>query len=153
MRSAAEHNRAQEETDYQQSISDITNRLKEARDRYSQSIRGTASAEPSQLVTEEQVSMRQEDLVSRFKDAQQNPSTPAPVKLLEPSPFSSLPPITREEQPPARSVSPYDSPPVYTEKQQELLELRKQVVELEKERERLIKEMTQKNLGSVEPSE
>ena len=92
--SAAEENRAQEEREYQQSISNITDRLKEVRDRYSQSFATTASAEPSQLVTEGQVSARQDDVVSRFKDAQQNPSEPAPVKLLEPSPFSSLPPTT-----------------------------------------------------------
>ncbi len=90
--SAAEENRAQEEREYQQSISNITDRLKEVRDRYSQSIRDTASAEPSQLVNEGQVNARQDDVVARFKDAQQNPSEPTPVKLLEPSPFSSLPP-------------------------------------------------------------
>ena len=98
------------------------------------------------------MSARQDDVVSRFKDAQQNPSEPAPVKLLEPSPFSSLPPTTREVQPTGRTVSPYDSPPVYTEKQQELLELRNQAMELEKERERLINEMKQKNFDSVETS-
>jgi hypothetical protein len=152
-RSAAEENRAQEETEYQQSISDISDRIKEVRDRYSQAIRDTTSAEPSQLVTEGQVSARQDDVVSRFKDALQNPSEPAPVKLLESSPFSSLPPTTREVQPTGRTVSPYDSPPVYTEKQQELLDLRNQASELEKERERLINEMKQKNLGSVKTSE
>jgi hypothetical protein len=88
-------------------------------------------------------------VISRFKDAQQNPSEPTPVKLLEPSPFSSLPPTTREVQPPRRTVSPYDSPPVYTEKQQELLELRNQALEREKERERLINEMKQKNFDSA----
>ncbi len=147
--SVAEENRLQEEKEYQQTLSDINEQLKAVRDRYSQSIRGTTGAEPSQLVTEEQVSARQDDLVSRFKDAQQNPSPPAPVKLLEPSPFSSLPPTTREVQPTGRSVSPYDSPPVYNEKQQELLELRKQAVELENERDRLIKEMKQKNLAPL----
>jgi hypothetical protein len=146
---AAEENRAQEEMTYQQSISNITDRLKEAHDRYSQAIRDTASAEPSQLVTEEQVSARQDDLTARFKDALQNPSEPTPVKLLEPSPFSTLPPTTREVQPTGRTVSPYDSPPVYTEKQQELLELRNQAVELEKERDRLINEMKQKNFSSA----
>jgi hypothetical protein len=147
--SAAEENRAQEEREYQQSIINITDRLKEVRDRYSQSIRETASPEPSQLVTEGQLNARQDDVVARFKDAQQNPSEPTPVKLLEPSPFSSLPPTTREVQPPRRTVSPYDSPPVYTEKQQELLELRNQALELEKERERLINEMKQKNFDSA----
>ena len=150
---AAEENRAQEEREYQQSISNVTDRLKEARDRYSQAIRDTTSAEPSQLVTEGQVSARQDDLVARFKDALQNPSEPTPVKLLEPSPFSTLPPTTREVQPTGRTVSPYDSPPVYTEKQQELLELRNQAVELEKERGRLINEMKQKNFSSVKTLE
>ena len=151
--SAAEENRAQEEREYQQRLGNVTDRLKEARDRYSQSIRDTTSSEPSQLVTEGQVSARQDDVISRFNDAQQNPSEPTPVKLLEPSPFSSLPPTTREVQPTGRTVSPYDSPPVYTEKQQELLELRNQALELEKERERLINEMKQKNFGSVKTLE
>lgn len=147
--SDAEENRTLEEREYQQSISDVTNRLKEARDRYSQAIRDTTSADPSQLVSEGQVSARQDDVVSRFKDAQRNPSEPVPVKLLEPSPFSSLPPTVKEVQPAGRSVSPYDSPPVFTGKQQELLDLRNQALELEKERERLINEMKQKNFGSA----
>ena len=99
------------------------------------------------------MSARQDDAVSRFKEAQQNPSEPTPVKLLEPSPFSSLPPTTREVQPTGRTVSPYDSPPVYTGKQQELLDLRNQALELEKERERLINEMKQRNFGSVKTLE
>jgi len=142
-----EDQRAKEERDYQQKLSEVTGKLKEAEDRYSQAIRGTTSAEPTQLVTDEQIRARQDDAVSRFKDAQQNPSEPAPVKLLRPSPFTSLPPTT--EIYPAGQTSPsLGTPQPYTDRQKELSDFRKQSIELELERERLIKEMQQKNLGT-----
>ncbi|MBI2531043.1 MAG: hypothetical protein HYW03_02315, partial [Deltaproteobacteria bacterium] len=122
-----EDQRAREEREYQQKLSEVTAKLKEAEDRYSQSIRGTTSAEPTQLMTEEQIRARQEDAVSRFKDAQQNPSEPAPVKLLRPSPFSSLPPTT--EIHPAGQTSPsLGTPQPYTERQKELSDFRKQAI-------------------------
>jgi hypothetical protein len=142
--------RAREEQAYQQNLSELSQRLKEVRDRYSEAIRETTSSEPSQLVTEDQRKARQDDVISRFKDAQSNPSDPAPVKLLEPSPFSSLPPTITEVRPAGRTVSPYDSPPVFTEQQQQLLDLRNQALQLEKERENLINEMKRKNFNSVQ---
>ncbi len=142
-----EEERAKEEREYQQKLIEVTGKLKEAEDRYSQSIRGTTSAEPTQLVTEEQIRARQEDAVSRFKDAQQNPSEPAPVKLLRPSPFSSLPP-TVETYPAGQTSPSLGTPQPYTDRQKELSDFRKQSIELELERERLIKEMQQKNLGT-----
>jgi len=142
-----EEQRAKEEREYQQKLSEVTGKLKEAQDRYSQSIRGTTSADPTQLVTEEQIRARQDDAVSRFKDAQQNPSEPAPVKLLRPSPFSSLPPTI--ETYPAGQVSPsLGTAQPYTDRQKELSDFRKQAIDLELERERLIKEMQQKNFGT-----
>ena len=142
-----EDQRAREEREYQQKLSEVTGKLKEAEDRYSQSIRGTTSAEPTQLVTEEQIRARQEDAVSRFKDAQQNPSEPAPVKLLRPSPFTSLPP-TIETHPAGQTSPSLGAPQPYTDRQKELSDFRKQSIELELERERLIKEMQQKNFGA-----
>ena len=142
-----EDQRAREEREYQQKLSEVTGKLKEAQDRYSQSIRGTTSAEPTQLVTEEQIRARQEDAVSRFKDAQQNPSEPAPVKLLRPSPFSSLPP-TVETYPAGQTSPSLGTPQPYTEVEKSLSEFRKQAIDLELERERLIKEMQQKNFGT-----
>jgi hypothetical protein len=141
-----EEERAKEEKEYQQKLLEITSQLKEVRDRYSQLLRGTTSAEPSQLVTEEQIKASQADVISRFRDATSNPGEPAPVRLLTPSPFSSLPPTIVEEQPPARAPTTYENLP-YNEAQKEFSELRQQANELEKEREKLINEMRQKNMS------
>lgn len=146
-----EDERFREEKAYQEKITNLNDQLKAAQDRYSEIIRGTTSPDPTQLVTEEQIKARQDDAVARFKDAQNNPSEPAPVKLLTPSPFTSLPPAVTEVQPTGRTVSPYEAPQTFTDRQKELLDLRNQALEIEKERERLINEMRQKNLytGSI----
>ena len=143
-----EAERAREETAYQEKINNLNDQLKAAQDRYSETIRGTTSADPTQLVTEEQINARQDDAVARFKDAQNNPSEPTPVKLLTPSPFSSLPPTVTDVQPSGRTVSPYEAPQTFTDRQKDLLELRNQTLQLERERERLINEMRQKNLST-----
>ncbi|HJU61581.1 MAG TPA: hypothetical protein VJ864_06015 [Candidatus Binatia bacterium] len=141
-----EEQRAKEEHEYQQKLMEVTGQLKEVRDRYSQLLRGTTSAEPSQLVTEENIKASQADVISRFRDATSSPSEPAAVRLLTPSPFSSLPPTIVEEQPPARAPTTYENLP-YNETQKEFSELRHQANELEKEREKLINEMRQKNMN------
>ena len=143
---AAEEERAREEREYQQKLVEITSQLKEVRDRYSELLRGTTSPEPTQLITEEQIKASRADVVSRFRDATSNPSEPAPVRLLTPSPFSSLPPTVTEEYPPARAPTTYENLP-YTETQREFSELRNQAIELDKEREKLINEMRQKNMS------
>jgi hypothetical protein len=141
-----EEEKAREEKEYQQKLIEVTGQLKEVQDRYSQLLRGTTSPEPSQLVTEEQIKASRDDVVSRFRDATSNPSEPAPVRLLTPSPFSSLPPTITEERPPARAPTTYENLP-YTETQKEFSDLRNQAIELDKERERLINEMRQKNMS------
>ena len=141
-----EEEKVKEEKEYQQKLLEVTSRLKEVRDRYSEMIRGTTSPEPTQLVTDEQIKASRADVISRFRDATSNPSEPAPVRLLTPSPFSSLPPTITEERPPVRAPTTYENLP-YTETQKELNELRNQSIELDKERERLINEMQQKNLS------
>ena len=141
-----EEEKVREEKEYQQKLVELTGQLREVRDRYSQMIRGTTSPEPSQLVTEEQIKASRADVISRFRDATSNPSEPAAVRLLTPSPFSSLPPTITEERPPARAPTTYENLP-YTETQRELGELRNQAIELDKEREKLINEMRQKNLS------
>ncbi|HXV84312.1 MAG TPA: hypothetical protein VEG60_31065 [Candidatus Binatia bacterium] len=141
-----EEEKAKEERKYQQKLLKITSQLKEVRDRYSQLLRGTTSPQPSQLATEEQIKAAQADVISRFRDATSNPSEPAPVRLLTPSPFSSLPPTIIETQPPARAPTTYENLPT-TETQKEFSELRNQANELEKEREQLINEMRQKGLS------
>jgi hypothetical protein len=139
--------RAKEEREYLEKVRNVTEQLKAARDRYSLDIRGTTSPEPTQLVTEEQIKARQEDLVSRFKDAQNNPSPPAPVDLYRPSPFTTLP-MTQETVPGAAVPPPPEIPHRLTEKEKELSDLRQQAIRLENERERLINEMRQKNFNT-----
>jgi hypothetical protein len=141
-----EEERASEEKDYQQKLSEITQQLKEARDRYSQSVRGTSSRDPNLQFSEDQRDATRDDVISRFREATSNPSEPAPVRLLTPSPFSSLPPTIVENQPTGRAPTSYDSP--LTERQRELSELRNQSIQLEKERGRLIDEMRQKSLST-----
>ena len=142
----AEEEKAKEEKEYQQKLLELTGQLKEVRDRYSELLRGTTSPEPSQLVTEEQIKASRADVISRFRDATSNPSEPAPVRLLTPSPFSSLPPTIVEEQPSARAPINYENLPI-NETQIEFSELRQQANALEKEREKLINEMRQKNMS------
>ena len=142
-----EEERAREEKEYQQKMSEITQRLKEARDRYSQSVRGTTSQEPNLQVSEEQRAASKDDVISRFREATSKPSDPTPVKLLTPSPFSSLPPTLVDDRPAERPPSSYDNLPT-NERQKELSELRNQSIQLEKDREALINEMRQKNLST-----
>jgi len=142
----SEEEKAKEEKEYQQRLVELTGQLQEVRDRYSELLRGTTSPEPSQLVTEEQIKASRADVISRFRDATSNPSEPAPVRLLTPSPFSSLPPTVTEERPPARAPTTYENLPE-TETQREFSELRNQAIELAKEREKLINEMRQKNMS------
>lgn len=145
-----EEQRAQEEKAYQQKLLDVTERLKAARDSYSQSIRGTTSADPSLLTTEEQMKARQDDIISRSLDAQYKASDPSSTRLVTPSPFSTLPSGIIETRPPPEASPRYGvALPQYTPRQKELSDLRSLTVDLERERDRLIQEMNQKNIGGV----
>ena len=144
-----EEQRAKEEQDYQQKLIDVNERLKAARDSYSETIRGTTSSDPSLLTSEAQMKARQDDIVSRALDAQYKPSDPAGTRLVTPSPFSTLPPTIVDTRPPPEATPRYDTTlPQYTPRQKELSELRSQTIDLEKERDRLIEEMNKKNFGS-----
>jgi hypothetical protein len=142
-----EEQRAREEREYRQKLIDITQQLKEAEDRYSQSIRGTTSQDPNLQWSAEQRAATRDDALSRFREATSNPSEPAPVKLLTPSPFSTLPPTITEDRPVGRAPTTYENLPPVTDQQRELTEFRNQMIQLERERDRLINEMKEKNLG------
>lgn len=142
--------RAKEEREYQDKVRSLTEQLKSARDQYSQAVRGTTSPEPSILQSNDQIRARNEDVTSRFKEAQRNPSPPAPVKLYRPSPFSSLPP--EEENRVAGQTNPdLGRPQPLTESERSLADMRSRTIQLEQEREKLINEMRQKgfNTGSL----
>jgi hypothetical protein len=142
----ADQERVREENEYEARLRDLENKIKTANEHYLESVRGNASPEPMQTFSEEQLKTRQDDVSARFKDAQNNPSEPSPVKLLNPSPFTSLPPTVTEIQPAGRTVSPHETPQALTPNEQQLYNLRQRTLELERERERLLNEMKQRNL-------
>jgi hypothetical protein len=142
-----EEEKAKEEKEYQQKLMDVTRQLKDVEDRYSQSIRGTTTSDPNLQWSEEQRAATREDAISRFREATSNPSEPAPVRLLTPSPFSTLPPTITEDRPVGRTPTTYENLPPVTDQQRELTGFRNQMMQLERERDRLISEIKEKNLG------
>jgi hypothetical protein len=147
---AEESGGSEEEGEYLQKLSELTERIKDAQDRYSQAVRGTTSSEPTLLTSEEQLRARTDDIISRALDAQYKPSDPAGTKLVTPSPFSSLPPTITEISPAsAAPPSPTVNLPPYTPRQKELSDLRSQALQLEREREKLIEEIKQKKIGGA----
>jgi len=146
--------RTKEEKEYQNRIGEVTTQLKAARDRYSLATGGTGGREPTLLQSEEAINARTDDLNSRLRDVQNNPSGPSDaggIKLSTSSPFTGAPPSITELRP-AEAIRRVDSPPPgYTQKERELSDLRSQINRMENERERLIQEMKRKNFdtGSV----
>ena len=143
--------KAKEEKDYQDKVKQLTEQIKSARDRFALSTRGSSGPEPTLLNSEEAIRARTDDLISRLRDAQHNPSGPSDaggVNLSTPSPFSGLPPTTTELRP-GQVIPRVDAPlPGYTGKEKELSDIRNQVNQLQKERERLIEQMKQKNFDT-----
>jgi hypothetical protein len=122
--------KAKEEQAYQEQVKQVTDQLKELRDRYATETRGNTGSDPVFFTTEEAFKGHQEDLLSRLRDAQYK--------------AQGLPAGQRTQSPPL-SANP---PPAYTERQKSLSELRGQLSHLERERERLIQEMKQKHFDS-----
>lgn len=145
--------RAKEEKEYQRRVKELTEQMKATMDRYSLATRGSSGPEPSLLNTEEARRARTDDLVSRLRDKQYNPAGPSDaggVRLSTPSPFTGGPPTTTELNPSQVKPNPtVDTPlPAYTGKEKDLSELRNQINQLQRERERLIQEMRQKNFDT-----
>jgi len=143
--------RAQEEKEYLKKLGQITAELRFARERYSLATGGTGGKDPTLLLDDAAIKARSDDLNSRLRDAQHNPSPPPDagvLKLAVPSPFTGVPPSI-VELPPAGAIPRVESPPPdYTQKERELSDLRNQIHRLENERERLIQEMRQKNFDT-----
>ncbi|MBM4260776.1 MAG: hypothetical protein FJ145_04960 [Deltaproteobacteria bacterium] len=142
--------RAKEEREYQDKVRALTEQLKSARDQYSQAVRGTTGPQGNQLHTDEQLRAHNDDANSRYKNALHNPSQPEPVKLLVPSPFSSLPPKA-ESFSPAPFPAAQPGAPAYNDREREFSQLRERTTQIERQREQLINEMRQKgfNTGSL----
>src|SRR3989442_14104665 len=143
--------RAKEESEYRNKVAKITEELKAARDRYGLTTGGSGGPDPTLLNSEEAIRARTDDLNSRLRDAQYNPGGPSDaggVRLSTPSPFTGAPPSTIELRP-GEVIPRVDSPlPSYTQKERELSDLRNQINQLTKEREKLIEEMRQKNFNT-----
>ncbi|MFQ5902346.1 MAG: hypothetical protein ACE5JO_01520 [Candidatus Binatia bacterium] len=143
--------RSKEEEEYQKRVREITEQIKAVRDRYALATRGSSGPEPSLLNSQEAIRARTDDLISRLRDAQHNPAGPSDaggIKLSTPSSFAGAPPTTIELRP-GEVIPRVDAPlPRYTGKQKELSELRNQIIQLQKKRERLIQEMRQKNFDT-----
>ena len=118
--------RAEEEKAYQDKVRDLTEQLKELRDRYSVITRGNKGPEPSFFTTEEAFKGHQEDLLSRLRDAQ-NRQQGLPTGSATTAPPFSL-----------------DPPPAYSGRQKELSDLRARINQVENERQKLIDEMKAK---------
>lgn len=143
--------RAKEEKEFQNKVSQLTEQIKAVRDRYSVATRGSSGAAPTLLQNEEAIKARTDDLMSRLRDTQYNPSGPSDsggIKLSTPSTFSGLPPTVTELLP--GTIAPrVDVPlPGYSNKERELSDLRNQLNQLQRDRERLIEQMKQKNLDT-----
>ena len=143
--------RAKEEKDYQDKVKQITEQIKSARDRFALSTRGSSGPEPTLLNSEEAIRARTDDLISRLRDAQHNPSGPSDaggIKLSTPSNFSGAAPTITELRP-GEIIPRVDVPlPGYTGKEKELSDMRNQLNQLTNDRERLIQQMKQKNFNT-----
>jgi len=140
-----EEQRAKEEKEYQQKLSEIDAQLKEAWDRYMLETRGTTSRDPTLLTSKEEIRKLNEDALARLRDAENNPVDPGVVDLTVQSPFSTLGTTTRVLRPPPPNIPAFGSPPPFTERERELSDLRNRILQLDQERRQLVEEMKQKN--------
>lgn len=114
--------KAQQEKEYQKKVREITERLKTARDRYLLATRGSSSPDPTLFNNEQAMKARTDQLMSSLRDVQHNPSAPRDTVDVP--------------------------PPAYSAKEKEISDLRNEIQQLEKERQRLIEEMKQKNFDT-----
>jgi hypothetical protein len=122
--------RAEEEKAYQDKVKELTQKLKEMRERYSLITRGNSGPEPSFFTTEEAFKGQQADLISRLRDAQYK--------------AQGLPTGSASQSPPFS----LDAPPPYTAREKELSDLRARINQVENDRQKLIEEMKAKNFDA-----
>ena len=144
--------RAEEERQYRKKVKEVTAQIKALRDRFAVATRRTPGPEPSLLDSPEAIRARTADLNSRLKDAARNPAGPSDrgaVRLEQPSPFTGAPPTIIDLKPGrvAKRVQPPLTP--YSPKEKQLSQLRGQILALEKERDRLIQEMRDRNFNTA----
>jgi len=147
--------RAKEEKEYQKRVREVTERLKATRDRYAVATMRATGPDPTKpcvfncgKITKARVA----DLNSRSKDADRTPAGPhnrGSVKLAKPSPFTGAPPTIIDLKPGGamQRINPPLTP--YSPKEKKLSQLRGQILALEKERDRLIQEMRDRNFNTA----
>jgi hypothetical protein len=146
-----EERRAKEEEEYRKRVQDVTERLKAAQNNFLNASRGNNSPEPSVLSTDDANRRRADDLNARLRDTQNSPggqSDGGPVRLESPSPFTGTAPTVTEIAPSAPPPSVGPPPPGYTSSERQLSDLRNDMTQLTRERDKLIEEMKQKNYQS-----
>ncbi len=147
-----EAKRAEEEKQYRAKVKEITARIKAARDQFALANRRPPGPQPSILESQAAINARTADLNSRLKDGLRNPanaSNRGDVRLEQPSPFTGAPPTVIDLKPgvPSKTVQPPLAP--YSPKEKKLSEMRAKILALEKERDRLIQEMRNKNFNTA----
>ena len=139
--------RAKEQKQYEQKLVEITDQLKQAREAYSQAARGNSGPEPFVFTSEESLRRHQEDLLSRLRDAQNNTGLApdlGPVNLVTSSSDERARVTQFKAQQPTGPSGITDAP-AYTPEQRALSEMRQRIIQLQKERQRIIDEMKQKD--------
>jgi len=144
--------RAEEERQYRIKVKEVTAQIKALRDRLAVANRRSPGPEPSILDSQEAIRARTADLNSRLKDAARNTAGPGgrgDVRLEQPSPFTGAPPTTIDLKP--GRVTKRVHPPLtpYSPKEKQLSQLRGQILALEKQRDRLIQEMRDRNFNTA----
>jgi len=144
--------RAEEERQYRMKVKAVTAQIKALRDRFAVAVRRTPGPEPSLLESPEAIRARTADLNSRLKDSARRPAEPSDrdvVRLEQPSPFTGAPPTTIVLKP--GGISKRVRPPLtpYSPKEKKLSQLRGQILALEKQRDRLIQEMRDRNFNTA----
>jgi hypothetical protein len=146
--------RAKEEKAYQAKLVAVTEEIKRVRDEYTRAARGNTGPEPYLFTTDEAFRRHQEDLLSRLRDAQNNPGLAqdlGPVNLITSGPDGGVPTVTQFR--PQAPIGPAQiaPPQAYTPQEKALSDMRQRLIELQKERQGLINEMKQKkfDIGSA----
>src|ERR1043166_6701716 len=148
--------RTKEQKQYEEKLVAVTEQLKQARDSYSQAARGNSGTEPFVFTTEESFRRHQEDLLSRLRDAQHNTGLApdlGPVNLVTSSSDDGRARVTQFQAQQPTGPGGITDAPGYTPEQKAFSDMRQRIVQLQKERQRIIDEMKQKDfrIGAAFP--
>ncbi len=142
---------AKEEKEYLRRVVQLTRRIKAVQESF---FKATTAGRAGICITncDEFTKAQAANLNSRLKDAARTPARPSDrgdVRLKRRSPFTGAPPTIIKLKP--RGISQRVRAPLtpYSPKEKELSQLRKQILALEKQRDRLIQEMRDRNFNTA----